>query len=181
MKPKQSGAGFTLIRTLLRRNLVNVHGFTLIELLITVIIIAVLVVIGITVFSGTQQKARDARRRSDVISISKALEVNKQVSSYTTIQSSFFSRNIIPQDSYTTGATPPKYCILSRVSGTISQPTVWADTLNCPTAAESSGTTVDPIPSTGGVPSGTYGVFLVCSLLEGGSTPPNIYCSSSLQ
>ena len=157
----------------------NYLGFTLIELLITVIILAVLVVIGITVFSGTQQKARDARRRSDVIAISKALEVNKLVSSYTAIQSSYFSRNKIPLDSYTTG---PTYCILSRSGGTIDIPIAWAANATCPTAIESSDTTVESITASGGVPTTvSYSVFLVCALLEGGSTPPNIFCSPSSQ
>lgn len=54
----------------------NKKGFTLIELLIVITIIAVLSVIGITVYSGVQKNARDARRREDINSISKALEVH---------------------------------------------------------------------------------------------------------
>ena len=40
----------------------NPLGFTLVELLVVVAIIAVLSVIGITIFTGVQKNARDARR-----------------------------------------------------------------------------------------------------------------------
>ena len=51
-------------------------GFTLVELLVVISIIAVLSVIGVTVFSGVQKSARDAKRRGDIDAISKALEVH---------------------------------------------------------------------------------------------------------
>ncbi len=52
------------------------QGFTLVELLVVVAIIAVLSVIGITIFTGVQKGARDARRKADVEAISKALEAH---------------------------------------------------------------------------------------------------------
>ena len=59
-------------------------GFTLVELLIVISIIAVLSVIGVTVFSGVQKSARDAKRRGDIDAIAKALEVYKsQNNTYT--------------------------------------------------------------------------------------------------
>lgn len=54
----------------------NPHGFTLVELLVTVSIIAILSVIGVTVFTGVQKNARDAQRRGDIEAISKAFEAN---------------------------------------------------------------------------------------------------------
>lgn len=59
------------------------RGFTLIELLVAVSIIAILSVIGLTVFSGVQKSARDAKRRADLKAITSALEIYKnQKNSY---------------------------------------------------------------------------------------------------
>lgn len=54
----------------------NSKGFTLVELLVVISIIAVLSVIGITIFSSTQKTARDSRRRADVDALSKAIEAH---------------------------------------------------------------------------------------------------------
>lgn len=50
-------------------------GFTLVELLVVVAIIAILSVVGMTIFTGVQKSARDAKRRADIDAISKAFEV----------------------------------------------------------------------------------------------------------
>lgn len=52
------------------------RGFTLVELLVTISILAILSVVGLTIYSTVQSKARDAKRVGDVNSISKALEVH---------------------------------------------------------------------------------------------------------
>lgn len=52
------------------------RGFTLIELLVVITIIAILAVIGLTVFSGVQRNARDAKRKADIDAISNAMEAH---------------------------------------------------------------------------------------------------------
>ena len=49
-------------------------GFTLVELLVVISIIAILSVLGISLFGGVQQKARDTQRRADINAIKAALE-----------------------------------------------------------------------------------------------------------
>lgn len=53
------------------------EGFTLIELLIVISIIGVLATIGVISFSGAQERARDANRKSDLRNIQTAIEVFK--------------------------------------------------------------------------------------------------------
>lgn len=54
------------------------QGFTLIELIVSVTIIAVLTVVGVVSFSGTNKKARDSRRMADLENIRIALELYRQ-------------------------------------------------------------------------------------------------------
>ncbi len=72
------------MRKFLPKTVNNPQGFTLVELLVVVSIIAILSVIGITVYAGVQKNARDARRKGDVDSIAAALEVhmNQTVDQY---------------------------------------------------------------------------------------------------
>ncbi|MFA7169526.1 MAG: prepilin-type N-terminal cleavage/methylation domain-containing protein [Candidatus Paceibacterota bacterium] len=50
-------------------------GFTLIELLVVISIIGVLSTIAMTSLNGARAKARDARRRTEIGEIKKALEI----------------------------------------------------------------------------------------------------------
>ncbi len=52
-------------------------GFTLIELLIVISIIGILASLTLASYSGTQQKARDGVRKSDLTQIKRALELAK--------------------------------------------------------------------------------------------------------
>lgn len=51
------------------------RGFTLIEILVTISIIALLTMIGLTNFKVANQKARDGRRQGDLEQIKAALEL----------------------------------------------------------------------------------------------------------
>lgn len=53
----------------------RILGFTLLELLVVMAIIGILAAIGIASFGGVQAKARDARRKSDIESFARALEM----------------------------------------------------------------------------------------------------------
>lgn len=50
-------------------------GFTLIELLIAITIIGILVAVGLGSFGSAQKKARDGKRKTDLESIARALEL----------------------------------------------------------------------------------------------------------
>lgn len=50
-------------------------GFTMIELLVVISIIAVLSAIGVASFTGSQKRARDARRQADLEAVRSALEL----------------------------------------------------------------------------------------------------------
>lgn len=69
-------------------------GFTLVELMVVIVILAILSVVGIVVFKGVSETARDSRRRSDIESMAKAYEVNYQVGYYPLVDSNFASGNI---------------------------------------------------------------------------------------
>lgn len=73
------------------------YGFTLVELMVVITIIAILSVVGVTVFSGVQKSARDTKRRVDVDAIAKALEVNK-TSSYQVLNDTWFANGKVPFD-----------------------------------------------------------------------------------
>lgn len=49
-------------------------GFTIVELLIVIVVIGILAAITIVAYNGIQDRGRDARRASDIITISKAIQ-----------------------------------------------------------------------------------------------------------
>ncbi len=53
----------------------NTRGFTLVEVLIVIGVIAVLAGITVIAYNGTQERARDAKRKTDIASIAKAMEL----------------------------------------------------------------------------------------------------------
>lgn len=53
----------------------NKSGFTIVELLVVITIIAILASIVVVTYRGTQGRARDDRRKTDIHNITKALEL----------------------------------------------------------------------------------------------------------
>lgn len=142
------------------------HGFTLVELLVVITIIAVLSAIGLTVFNGVQPKARNDRRRADLDSISKALEVNKTSAGYIALADSQFANGKIPTDPIAGYV----YCANDTVSTLTVDPAVW--TTICPAGYGVVGTTNPP--------AGTS--WKVCASLEAeGGGSPTVYCIKNAQ
>lgn len=116
------------MKKFLPKSVKNPKGFTLVELLVVISIIAVLSVIGITIFSGVQKNARDARRKGDIESISKALESNYTSGSsnpYPILLDTMFASGKIPTDpqtgnSYTgiPAAAAATYTVCATLEGT---------------------------------------------------------------
>src|SRR5436305_1961058 len=82
-------------------------GFTLVELLVAITIVAILAVVGFTLFSGIQAQARDSNRRTEVQEIAKALETH-----YTAVAT---ATNAVPCPNTAQAAlTAPGYCPLEN-------------------------------------------------------------------
>ena len=76
-------------------------GFTLVELLVVISIIGILATITVLTFSGSQTKARDAKRKADIHAIQSALELYiGDHNRYTVNLSSFDANDIqtVPTD-----------------------------------------------------------------------------------
>jgi prepilin-type N-terminal cleavage/methylation domain-containing protein len=149
-------------------------GFTLVELMIVVAIIAVLSVIGVTVFSGIQKDSRDARRRADIDAIASAMEANygkTTAGQYNAMAATFFASNAIPSDPTSTSVAPDsacpgvcKYCVLQGLA----QQTA---------AACSIASTAVAVGAPAGGSANPY--WMVCSNLE--KTAGTFYCRGNQQ
>ena len=103
----------------------NPLGFTLVELLVVVAIIAVLSVIGITIFTGVQKNARDARRKADVQSIQKALEAHfNDTNCGATTTSPYCAVTAANADNLFAGGSIPAYPVPGPAGGAYTYPIV---------------------------------------------------------
>src|SRR3989344_2029162 len=94
------------MKKFLPKTINNPQGFTLVELLVVISIIAILSVLGISLFGGVQQRARDARRRSDIAAIKNALEQRfvSGIGYSGPLVSTWFANNALPTDPGTLNA-----------------------------------------------------------------------------
>lgn len=138
----------------------NPQGFTLIELMVVIAIIAILSVVGVTLFSNAQKSARDASRRADLDATAKALEVNKTTAGYQVLADTQFSSGKIPQKD---GLGRP-YC--TAADGTTTP--AWTSTTDCPTGWS-------PISATN--PAANATGWKICALTENSG----VVCVSSAQ
>lgn len=125
----------------------NKKGFTLVELLVVITILAILMTIGIAVYSGVQKNARDLRRKTDLRSIKIALDLYYQSNGkYPTVASRVFS-----------GAAPSE----------------WITGLN--TAYMTQGVPVDPFGQTSGDPTAAAGAYRYAYDSQACGAPTVIY------
>lgn len=156
-------------------------GFTLVELMIVVAIIAVLSVIGVTIFSGIQKDSRDARRKGDIDAIASAMEANygkTTAGQYAPLAATFFASGTIPVDPTASSANPNgtsvvpegacpgvcRYCVTQHA--TVQQTAAACSTTSTFIAA--------------GAPSGAANAYwMVCANLE--KTAGTFYCRGNQQ
>lgn len=165
------------------------NAFTLIELLVTISIIAILAVIGISVYGNVQKSARDGVRRAELTSLAKSIEVSRDLAAQ---MYSYSSTNYASDYGSTKPKDPsngtPTYCYATSTGASPTMPgnpTAWATTSGCPTlpaAIAGSTTGWSTLVDNSGVftATGIIGVkyWKICTLLEGG-TAPNVYCVAS--
>jgi prepilin-type N-terminal cleavage/methylation domain-containing protein len=168
----------------LPRTTIKPQGFTLVELLVVVSIIAILAVVGMTILTGVQARARDARRQSDIQAIAKALEANRPAGAnfYPVIAATWFGGGTPPTEPV--GYAPQYTIVYNSTAGTaVTKPLIasWALTAANPTVSGVTATTVAAgVPSTCVPSTGANCIynFQVCARLESG---PDIFCVPSSQ
>jgi prepilin-type N-terminal cleavage/methylation domain-containing protein len=183
----------------------NNEGFTLIELLIAITIVAILSVIGFSIFSNIQKGARDSQRRIEVDALSKNIESTfdsaKRTYTYTEDQYIGDYPSTKAADPLKNGSDTREYCVqTSATTATITPPAVWSGAVVCPAGwfpftdktiaqpannlCNATGTTAGSTGSCAVTAAGDNSVvnaavgWSICASLEASTT---VFCKSSLQ
>lgn len=143
----------------------KIKGFTLVELLVVVAIIAILSVIGLTIFTSAQTNARDARRKSDIDAIAAALEASRTPATvyFLSLLNTAFSAGVVPTDSANA------YCIRTTTSTAAG-----GVTGGVPSTATGGSWASGNCPSTAAIFSGTNVVESAWLALPSGGVPANL-------
>lgn len=124
-------------------------GFTLIELLVVVAILAILSVIGYSIFSNAQATARDGIRRAEINNLGKSIESARDAVTstykYTDVNFASDYPQVKPKDPSASSAKP-FYCVATSTAVNpapipSSNPISWTASQNCPTDAAGTGYT----------------------------------------
>lgn len=112
-------------------------GFTLIELMVVVVIIAILSIVGISLFSTAQKNARDGVRRAELTGLGKSIESTKDPNSGNYIYANTLYADDFPQIKAMDplkDSTKQFYCVATSTGATPTPPPAptgtW--TANCP-------------------------------------------------
>lgn len=158
-----------VMKKFLPRTANNPQGFTLVELMVVITIIAILSVVGVTVFSSAQKNARDGRRRAEIQAIANALETNKTPNgTYNVLAGTQFASGVIPVDS---GNGSAAYCVDGETTVGAAAPTAaaaWVNSAACPTNYSAVSSTA---------PAASTTAWTLCALLENAT----VYCKQSSQ
>ena len=125
------------MKKLLPQTAKNPKGFTLVELMVVIAIIAILSIIGISIYGNVQRSARDGVRRAEITSLGKSIETAKDPTASTyTYSADQFSADY-PQNKPVDplkSETAPFYCVKADAAA-VADPTasVWTNTTTCPT------------------------------------------------
>lgn len=169
------------MKKLLPKTANNPRGFTLVELMVVISIIAILSVIGITIYSNVQKSARDAKRKADIDAIAIAMEArfgSVTAGQYTPINANFFANNNIPLD-------PIEGCGAGcdRCNGTRCEYCAKSDATAAPAPVLCAGSWPATLESADGL-GGTKPYWTVCANLEVDNSGPggmDYYCKQSQQ